>query len=65
MLVRNRGREIVERGVATMGAVSALDEVETPPCAPRPGFEASAVEQLTFKRGEETLTHGIVETIAD
>jgi hypothetical protein len=27
------------------------------------GLEPAAVEQLAFERGEETLPHGVVETI--
>ncbi len=28
-------------------------------------FEAAAVEQFTFERGEETLAHRVIEAIAD
>src|ERR1700738_1174965 len=29
------------------------------------GFETATVEQFTFERGEETLTHGVIEAIAN
>ena len=29
------------------------------------GFEAAAVEQFAFERGEETLAHRVIEAIAD
>src|SRR5260370_39084196 len=57
--------QIVERGVAGMGVVRALDELEDCHACLALGFETATVEQFTFERGEETLAHGVIEAIAN
>src|SRR5712692_8736609 len=56
---------IVERRVAAMGVVPAFDELEDCHAGLDLGFEAAAVEQFTFERGEEALAHRVIEAIAD
>src|SRR5438477_11247574 len=56
---------IVERRVAAMGIVPAFDKVEDCHARFDLSFEAAAVEQFTFERGEETLAHRVIEAIAD
>src|SRR6202162_1393879 len=56
---------IVERRVAAMGMVPAFDKVEDCHARFDLSFEAAAVEQFTFERGEETLAHRVIEAIAD
>src|ERR1700738_4433505 len=56
---------IVERRVAAMGGVPAFDKLEDCHAGLDLGFEAAAVEQFTFERGEETLAHRVIEAIAD
>ena len=51
--------------MAAMRIVPTLDEFEDCHARFYLGFEAAAVEQFTFERGEETLAHGVIETIAD
>src|ERR1700681_1692104 len=51
--------------MAAMGIVPTLDEFEDGHARFYLGFEAAAVEQLTFERGEETLAHRVIEAIAD
>jgi hypothetical protein len=48
-----------------MGVVPAFDELEDCHAGLDLGFEAAAVEQFTFERGEETLAHRVIEAIAD
>jgi hypothetical protein len=47
-----------------MGIVPAFDKLEDCHTCLDLGFEAAAVEQFTFERGEETLAHGVIEAIA-
>jgi hypothetical protein len=49
--------------VAAVRVVPSLDEIEHRHAGLALGLEPAAVEQLAFERGEETLPHGIVETI--
>ena len=49
--------------VAVVRVVPSLDEIEHRHAGLDLGLEPAAVEQLAFERGEETLPHGIVETI--
>src|SRR5712692_8006751 len=56
---------IVEGGMAAMRIVPTLDEFEDCHARFYLGFEAAAVEQFTFERGEETLAHRVIEAIAD
>src|SRR5208283_2048966 len=58
-------RQIVESGVAAMGVVPALDELEQRHARRGLSVETAAVEQLAFERGEKALAHGIVEAITD
>jgi hypothetical protein len=58
-------RQIVERGVAAMRVIPALNEIKDRDAGFDLGLEAAAVEQLAFERGEKALAHGIVEAIAD
>src|SRR5216683_3299760 len=51
--------------MAAMGVVPAFDELEDRHAGLALGFEAAAVEQFTFERGEETLAHRVIEAIAD
>ena len=51
--------------MAAMGVVPAFDELEDRHAGLALGFEAAAVEQFAFERGEETLAHRVVEAIAD
>ncbi len=51
--------------MAAMGVVPAFDELEDCHAGLGLGFEAAAVEQFTFERGEETLAHRVIEAIAD
>src|SRR5487761_941988 len=53
-----------ERGVAALGVVVALDEVEDLHACLRSGVEGLAVEQLALEGGEEGLGHRVVEAIA-
>src|SRR5438477_2799042 len=62
--VANR-REIVERGMAPMRVVPALDELEYRHPRLDLGLEAAAREQLAFQGREEAFAHRIVEAIAD
>src|SRR5258708_21712685 len=48
-----------------MGIVPAFDELEDCHAGLDLGFEAAAVEQFAFERGEETLAHRVIEAIAD
>src|SRR5216684_3786959 len=56
---------MVEGGMAAMRIVPTLDEFEDGHARFCLGFEAAAVEQFTFERGEETLAHRVIEAIAD
>src|SRR5260221_7695857 len=56
---------IVERRVAAMRVVPALDEVEDRHPRLDLGLELAPVEQLAFQGGEKALAHGVVETVAD
>src|ERR1700688_522659 len=56
---------IVERRVAAMGIVPAFDKVEDCHARFDLSFEAAAVEQFAFERGEKTLAHRVIEAIAD
>ncbi len=51
--------------MTAMGVIPALDEFEDGHARFYLGFEAAAVEQFTFERGEETLAHRVIEAIAD
>src|SRR5712692_5157605 len=51
--------------MAAMGVVPAFDELEDRHAGLALGFEAAAVEQFAFERGEETLAHCVIEAIAD
>src|SRR5690349_230930 len=51
--------------MTAMGVVPPLDEFEDGHARFYLGFEALAVEQFTFERGEETLAHRVIEAIAD
>src|ERR1700726_5054892 len=51
--------------MAAMGVVPPLDEFEDGHARFYLGFEAAAVEQFPFERGEETLAHRVIEAIAD
>src|SRR5712692_2203245 len=51
--------------MAAVRIVPTLDEFEDGHARFYLGFEAAAVEQFTFERGEETLAHRVIETIAD
>ena len=51
--------------MTAMGVVPTLDEFEDGHARFYLGFEAVAVEQFTFERGEETLAHRVIEAIAD
>ena len=51
--------------MAAMGVAPAFDELEDCHAGLALGFEAAAVEQFTFERGEETLAHRVIEAIAD
>src|SRR5713226_1518141 len=51
--------------MAVMGVVPAFDELEDRHAGLALGFEAAAVEQFAFERGEETLAHRVIEAIAD
>src|SRR5229473_849233 len=51
--------------MTAMGVVPAFDELEDGHARFYLGFEAAAVEQFTFERGEETLAHRVIEAIAD
>ena len=51
--------------MAAMRVVPPFDEFEDRHARLDLGFEAGAVEQFAFERGEETLAHGVVEAIAD
>ncbi len=51
--------------MTAMGVVPAFDEFEDGHARFYLGFEAAAVEQFTFERGEETLAHRVIEAIAD
>src|SRR5712671_5799425 len=51
--------------MAAMRIVPTLDEFEDGHARFYLGFEAAAVEQFTFERGEETLAHRVIEAIAD
>ena len=51
--------------MASAGIVSVLDKFEDRHFGLGFGFESSAVQELGFERGEETLTHGIVVGITD
>src|SRR6266851_1718693 len=51
--------------MAAMRIVPTLDEFEDGHARFYLGFEAAAVEQFAFERGEETLAHRVVEAIAD
>src|SRR5216683_2304294 len=51
--------------MTAMGVVPAFDELEDRHAGFALGFEAAAVEQFAFERGEETLAHRVVEAIAD
>ena len=48
-----------------MGVVPAFDELKHCHAGLDLGFEAAAVEQFAFERGEETFAHRIIEAIAD
>jgi hypothetical protein len=51
--------------MAAMGVVPAFDELEDCHAGLALGFEAAAVEQCAFERGEETLAPCVIEAIAD
>src|SRR5713101_8277747 len=51
--------------MTAMGIVPAFAELEDCHAGLALGFKATAVEQFTFERGEETLAHRVIETIAD
>src|SRR5712691_8386395 len=51
--------------MAAMEVVPALDELKHGHARFALGFEAAAVEQFAFERGEETLAHCVIEAIAD
>src|SRR5450759_341988 len=53
-----------ERGVAALGVVVALDELEDFHACLRSGVEGLAVEQLALEGGEEGLGHRVIEAIA-
>src|SRR5260370_40409192 len=54
-----------EAGMPAVGAVAAFYELDARHAGLALGFEAAAVEQFTFERGEETLAHCVIEAIAD
>src|SRR5260221_10820558 len=62
-LLEGDGGEVAECRVSTLGVVEAFDEVERRPFGFGPVDEASAIEQLTFKGGEEALAHGVVVAV--
>ena len=51
--------------MAAMRIVPTLDELEDRHARFYLDFEAAAVEQFTFERGEETLAHRVIEATAD
>src|SRR5260370_30548955 len=54
-----------EAGMPAVGAVAAFYELDARHAGLALGFEAAAVEQFAFERGEETLAHCVIEAIAD
>ena len=51
--------------MAAVRIIPTLDKFEDRHAGLALGFEAAAVEQFTFERGEETLAHRVIEAIAD
>lgn len=59
------GREVTQPGVAPVGVVPALDEIEDRHLSFGLGEESAPIERLARQCGEETLAHRVVEAVID